>query len=117
MQPATTAATSHSSSAWSIASWIFFAVAVGAALATGAGFLGSGSISEEGYGPVFKLFLILGAGFAWLATLALAGVGGLCGLIGLLNPSTRTRSAWAATALNAALVAVSFVLMMGPQAA
>jgi hypothetical protein len=63
------------------------------------------------------LFLILGAGFAWLATLALAGVGGLCGLIGLVNPSTRTRSAWAATGLNAALVTVSFVLMMGPSAA
>jgi hypothetical protein len=116
MQHASTSLAAHTSP-WSIVSWILFALAAAAALATGAGFLASGSISEAGYGPVYKLFLILGAGFAWLATLALAGVGGLCGLIGLVNPSTRTRSAWAATGLNAALVTVSFVLMMGPSAA
>ena len=51
-------------SGWSIASWIFFALAAAAALATGAGFVAFGSVTEEGYGPVYKLFLVLGAGIA-----------------------------------------------------
>jgi hypothetical protein len=69
---------------------------------------------EDGYGPVFKLFCVLGAGVTWMVALALAGVGTLCGLIGLVNPVTRTSFAWGATGLNAALIVVSYVLMMAP---
>jgi hypothetical protein len=49
---------------------------------------------------------------AWCAALACSAIGTLCGLVGVVNPSGRTAGAWAAVALNAAVVAVSLVLLL-----
>jgi hypothetical protein len=69
-------------------------------------------VSDPHLGPVAEVFTFLGIGGAWCVALACAALGALCGLIGVVIPSRRTTAAWAALALNGAVVAISVVLLM-----
>ena len=113
MRPAATVPTLLSSSAWSAASWAFLGLTVLATAAIGGyAVLYRSSAGDPLGGPMTGVISLAGMGAAWCVALASSVIGALCGLVGVLKPSWRTAGAWAAVALNAAVVVVSVALLL-----
>lgn len=94
-------------SAWSIISWVFFGLAALAAVGIGVWWAALRPAAADPHvGPVADVFTLLGMGTAWGLALVFASLGTLSGLIGIVSPAGRTGTAWAAIALNGALLAV-----------
>jgi hypothetical protein len=103
---------SAATSAWSYISWALFGLAVLAAEGIGAWWLALRPATQEPYlGPVAEVFTLLGVGAAWWLAMACAALGALCGLVGVARPGGRTKAAWGALALNAAVIAISLVIL------
>jgi hypothetical protein len=112
MHPMSSARTAGTTSLWSIASWIFFALTVlfGVAFVTYWQVLRSSSADPQA-GPLLGVLMIVGMGAAWQAAYASASIGAVLGLIGVAREDHRTRPAWAALVLNAAFALVTTILL------
>ena len=103
---------SAATSAWSYISWALFVLAILAAVGIGAWWVALRPATQDPYvGPVAEVFTLLGMGAAWRLAMACAALGALCGLVGVARPGGRTNAAWGALALNAAVIAISLVVL------
>jgi hypothetical protein len=100
-------------STWSYLSWALFVLAALATVGIGVWWVALRPAANDPYvGPAAGVFTLLGMGAAWWLALACSVLGALCGLVGVVRPAGRTKAAWGALALNAAVIAVSLVLLM-----
>jgi hypothetical protein len=100
-------------STWSYLSSGLFVLAALAAAGIGVWWVAlRPAVNDPHVGPAAGVFALLGMGAAWWLALACAVLGALCGLVGVARPAGRTQAAWGALALNAAVTAVSLVLLM-----
>jgi hypothetical protein len=100
-------------SARSYISWALFVLAALAAVGMGVWWAALRPAANDPHvGPAADVLTLLGVGAAWWLALVGAVLGALFGLVGVLRPAGRTNSAWGAVALNAAVIAVSLLLLM-----
>jgi hypothetical protein len=100
-------------SAWSAVAWIFFGLAALATVAIGVWWAALRPAAADPHvGPAAEVLTLLGMGAGWWLALACAALGTLCGLIGVVSPPRRTGPAWAAVALNGAVLVLSLVLLL-----